>query len=200
MKLRQVVRSPDYLRNIQVLVADNDPKILELMAHVLNSLGFPIVFTAQDGYEAVNIIRTNRIDLILTDWELSPQQDYSLVPPNPVVQSEAWAPVPPSDGAHFIQYLRVSKYSPSPYVPAIMMIGMGLKNSIEYARDAGVNEILLKPFSVEDLCSRIVRIIDNPRTFVTSKGYRGPCRRTHSIPHQAPERRRSDVRVFKHAS
>src|ERR1700722_9302338 len=106
--------------------------------------------------------------LVVTDWELPPlDKDYrNGVPLNPVIRSDRWSPVPPKDGACFLRYIRSSKYSPGPFTPVIMMTGIGLRNYIEYARDSGVNEIVLKPFSMEDPCERIARIIDLPRVFV----------------------------------
>jgi two-component system, chemotaxis family, chemotaxis protein CheY len=199
-----VVKPPEHLRNIQVMVVDNDKKILGLMAHVLKYLGFVNVFSAQDGFKAVEIMRAHTIDLIITDWEIQPlEKDFrSGLPVNPVVRSDMWTPVPPKDGACFVQYIRSSQYSPAPFIPVIMMTGIGLKNYIEYARDSGVNEIVLKPFSMEDLCARISRIIDFPRIFVTSEHYKGPCRRREARPYTAGqiERRRRDVRIFKNAS
>ncbi len=193
--------STDYLRKIKVLVVDSDQRIIDLMVNVLQHLGFRDIFGARDGFRAVQTMRGHDIDLIITDWELRPfEEEHPLdLPPNPVIYSELWTPVPPEDGACLVKYIRASKYSPNPYVPVIMLTGLGLRDHIEYARDCGVNEIMLKPLSMERLCQRITAIIDAPRPFVTATAYQGPCRRRNPDPcFKGKERRRKDVKVFKH--
>lgn len=202
-----IQKAPEYLKRIHVLVVDNDKKITAIIANVLKCFGFRNIYQAQDGFAAVDVMRENEVDLIITDWRLLPvsqkgKYDIYHLPSNPVVRSDQWSPAPPVDGASFVRYVRMSKYSPAPFVPVIMFIGLGIKDNIEYARDAGVNEIILKPFSIEDLCDRIRLIIDNPRCFVTSKKYKGPCRRREQLPlpKGMKERRKLDVILFKHSA
>ena len=45
------------------------------------------------------------------------------------------------------------------------------------ARDAGVNEFLIKPFSVDGLKRRIIATVNNPRDFIEVESYFGPDRR-----------------------
>ena len=61
------------------------------------------------------------------------------------------------------------------------------------ARDSGVNEILAKPISIKSLHSRLVSIIEQPRPFVKSKNYFGPCRRRSDDPKYAGPERRADA-------
>jgi len=199
-RVQKTIEINHHLKNINILVADNDQKIVDLITGVLRYLGFKSVFAAADGFKAVNIMYQHPIDLVITDWELQPIDENYLadLPPNPVLRTERWSPAPPRDGASFVQYLRQSKYSPDPYVPIIMLTGLGLKNNIEYARDAGVNEIILKPISVEKFCDRIAKLIDDPRCFVTAKKYKGPCRRRKDAMISGKNRRKQDVKLIKH--
>jgi two-component system, chemotaxis family, chemotaxis protein CheY len=120
------------------------------------------------------------------------------LPENPHLRTERWLPVPPKDGACFVKYLRQSRYSPNPYISIIMVTGLGLQNNVEYARDAGVNEVILKPVSIETLCERITALIDDSRLFITASGYKGPCRRRKELPYAGEERRSHDIRLYKH--
>ncbi|MDE3015298.1 MAG: response regulator [Pseudomonadota bacterium] len=196
-------KAPDHLKNIHVMIVDNDQKIIAIIVRVLQCFGFRNIFEARDGFSAVETLRQHDIDLIITDWELLPlkQHDIYDLPSNPVVRSDQWSPVMPKDGACFVKYIRLSKYSPNPFVPVIMVTGLGLRGHIEYARDAGVNEIILKPLTIENLCERISMVIDRPRCFVTSASYKGPCRRREraALKGQA-ERRKHDVKLFKHTA
>jgi CheY-like chemotaxis protein len=188
------------LGKTRLLVVDQDARNAALMSNVLNTLGFSNVHAATNGFEAVDVIRDKKIDLVITDWDLnSPVSGVEQIPDNPIVVSERWTPVPPSNGAYFVRYLRNSKYSPNPYIPVIMLTGMALRSNIEYARDSGVDEVLLKPVTAESLCSRISMVVDHNVPFVTSDGYKGPCRRRRQEPlNGAPDRRKKDIVLIKH--
>lgn len=58
-----------------------------------------------------------------------------------------------------------------------MMTGYGSRDKIAMARDKGVSEFLMKPFSAKDLSKRILSIIKSPRDFVITENFQGPCRR-----------------------
>src|SRR3546814_20715250 len=45
------------------------------------------------------------------------------------------------------------------------------------ARDAGVNEIVVKPVSMEALVLRLMHVLKAPRPFIRSTGFVGPDRR-----------------------
>jgi len=182
-----------------MLVLDNDPTIRELLDTVLRKLGFGKIFTAYDGFDGVGLLRKHPIDLIITDWELRPASHNRMeIPENKVIVSE-WGEFPPYNGAGFVKCLRHSKFSPNPFVPVIMFTGPTTPNHIKYARDAGVNEILLKPIEAKALCNRIIEVVEKPRNFVTSENYKGPCRRRRQMPlNGSPDRRKQDVRVLSY--
>ena len=187
------------LAKIDVLLLDNDPKIIDLLTKVMGTLGFESLHTANDGFEGIKLMREKPIALIITDWDLQPVLDYpDNIPSNAVVTSE-WGEFPPNNGASFVKCLRHSIASPDPFVPDIMLTGPTLMNNIRYARDAGVNEILIKPIVAEDLCERIIEIVERPRPFITSKDYKGPCRRRKKTElNGRPDRRKLDIKVIKH--
>jgi CheY-like chemotaxis protein len=64
----------------------------------------------------------------------------------------------------------------------IMLTAHGEKEDVELARDAGVTEYVVKPFTAKTLFDRIVWLVENPRSFIFSKGYVGPERRRHGRP------------------
>jgi DNA-binding response OmpR family regulator len=86
--------------------------------------------------------------------------------------------------------IRTNPLSPNPFVPVIMLATS--RDQIPQARDCGVNEFIAKPLSVQMLMSRLVAVIEHPRTFVRAEGYFGPCRRRlHSGEYLGAERRAS---------
>lgn len=192
---RQLTR----LSKIDVLLVDNDSKILDLVTSVLKQLGFEAIEQARDGFEAIQIMEKQNIDMVITDWELKPMTELSpsAAEPNSVITTD-WELSPPVDGASFVKYLRSSPSSPNRYIPIIMLTGTTLRDNIEYARDSGVSEILKKPITAKVLCDRIVSCIEAPRSFITSPTYKGPDRRRRDIPVEN-DRRKIDIKVIKFA-
>ncbi|MFA4993891.1 MAG: hypothetical protein WC521_01105 [Bdellovibrionales bacterium] len=182
------------LDRINLMVVDGSSKSGELIKSILNQLGFKNVFIAHNGLEGAQLLREVRIDLIFTDWEL-------YVPTKPPSDDEA-APKPEVkslNGAQFVKGLRFSSTAPNPFVPVIMLLRLASHDNISQARDSGVNEVVIKPFSADDLCRKIMKIIDTPRPFITASTYKGPCRRKvkNALPENGVERRRRDVRLFR---
>ena len=65
---------------------------------------------------------------------------------------------------------------------------------IHEARNAGVNEVLAKPISAQNLYGRVLSVIENPRPFVRSSDYFGPDRRRRDLgPPRGIADRRGDV-------
>lgn len=192
---RQLTR----LGKVDVLLVDNDSKILDLLTSVLKRLGFESLQQARDGFEAIQIMENQHIDMVITDWELKPMTELSPtdVEPNSVITTD-WELSPPVDGASFVKYLRSAPSSPNRYIPIIMLTGTTLRDNIEYARDSGVSEILKKPITAKVLCDRIVSCIEAPRSFITSPAYKGPDRRRRDIPVES-DRRKIDIKVIKFA-
>jgi DNA-binding response OmpR family regulator len=74
-----------------------------------------------------------------------------------------------------------------------MITGHSERARITEARDAGINEILIKPISATQLYQRIKSVIDMPRQFVESDGYFGPDRRRRRYPSYTGPDRRADA-------
>jgi two-component system chemotaxis response regulator CheY len=180
------------------LLLDNDERMLSVLQSILKALGFELVFTARDGFEGVEMLKRRRFDLIITDWDLQPIRGEAARRVQGVIET-GYGSFSPNNGASFVRSLRHAPASPNPFVPVIMVMGPTIEQNVLYARDSGVNEILRKPIDAETLCARIVDIIDNPRPFITSKSYRGPCRRHEQtvLPAGTEDRRRTDIRIIR---
>lgn len=188
------------IKNISVLILDNEAKIANLVKDVLIALSFPerLIFTAVDGYEGLEILRKRPIDIVVTDWELHAQSEHANKARTAVIRTR-WGDFPPVNGASFVDCLRTSPKSPNKFIPVIMLTGPTQSNHIMYARDCGVNEILMKPINAEDLAKRIIAIADQPRDFIISPNFRGPDRRrkTAPLPNGVSERRKLDMKIIK---
>jgi len=157
----------DYLK---ALIVEDNVHMRTLLRSLLMALGLKQVFEAADGEDAFVIMRERKPDLILTDLSMKPM-----------------------DGIDFAREVRMSKSSPNPYIPIIMVTGHTERHRIEAARDAGVTEVLAKPITAANLFQRIGEIVDRPRPFVKASDYFGPDRRRHAVEGYAgPFRRRDD--------
>src|SRR5690606_15423053 len=86
------------------------------------------------------------------------------------------------------------------FTPIIMLTGHGERFEIEKARDAGITEYLIKPFTAKTLCSRIIMVIDNTRSFVLAPEYKGPSRRRRSSDAPLGKERRKPRKTLSKAA
>ena len=158
-----------HLRAVDVMVVDPDEHICELIKEVLRSVGFRRISQFYNGKDAIEHFNDNNVDLLITDWRMKP-----------------------ISGIQLIDYLRKHPTSPAPYLPIIMLTGKADRKDVMRARDVGVTEFVVKPFSAKSIYERVVMLIENPRAFIISKEYSGPNRRRRTdIPPGGTERRLS---------
>ena len=155
------------LSRVEVLIVDNDVEIASLVRDVMRYVGFEKIGHVRNAASALKYMRDHNPDLIITDWQRVEGTDY-----------------------HLVEYIRNHVDSPNPYIPIIMFTGKAEKQDVQLARDHGVTEFLVKPFSPKRLFERLVMVIENPRSFIVSPGYLGPDRRRRTdIPPSGQERR-----------
>lgn len=158
------------LTKAKILVVDDMTPMLALTKSILNIFGFKNVYVAHNGEEAMELVIKQDPDLIITDWMMEPM-----------------------NGLELTQEIRKNPLSPNPYVPVVMMTGFSSKLRVEKARDVGITEFLVKPFTSRDLYNRITQIIERPRQFVDSGEFFGPDRRRRDPrDYEGPKRRDRD--------
>jgi DNA-binding response OmpR family regulator len=93
-------------------------------------------------------------------------------------------------GLELVQKIRTDPATPNPFMPVIMLTGHTQIERVRQARDAGISEFIAKPVSVKTMMQRLQAVIENPRPYVRTKVYFGPCRRRRaSEEYKGPERR-----------
>lgn len=138
-----------------------------IVRSVLQSFGIRHIDEAGDGAEGLEILDRKGADVVMLDWEM-----------------------PILNGLEFMRLVRNPSHRHA-FVPVIMMTAQKLRSRVAAARDAGVNEYVVKPFSARTLYDRILSVTVNPRPFIRSKTFFGPDRRRSVNPNYAgPERRR----------
>ncbi len=113
-----------------LLVVDDQPAIRQLLAEALESEGFAVI-VASNGYEAVDIARRQKPELILLDLKM-----------------------PGLGGLEALREIR--RFSPS--VPVILVTAYGELSGLGEAGGLGIRRLIIKPFDLDEVRS-VVRSV-----------------------------------------
>lgn len=142
----------------------------KLISSVLDTLGVGQLHIASDGQEGFEMFCEENPDIVILDWHMVPVS-----------------------GMELLRNIRMDERSVNRTVPVVMMTGYSALARVAEARDTGVTEFLVKPFSANDLARRIAYVINKPRDFIDSGSYFGPDRRRRKIEdYKGPRRRKDD--------
>lgn len=111
---------------MKILIADDDPQILRALRITLSAKGYEIV-TASDGQKAMAVAIDHSPDLFVIDLGM-----------------------PNYDGLEVIQAVRGWSVA-----PILVVSGRSGASDIVQALDAGADDYVTKPFSIEELLARI---------------------------------------------
>jgi CheY-like chemotaxis protein len=142
------------LSKLHILVIDDNHHMTIIIKTLLRGLGVVNITEARGGIGGYEKFKTRPIDLIITDYLMSPV-----------------------DGITFTKRIRTGNDNPNPQVPIIMLSAYSEPQRVKQARDAGVTEFLCKPVTALALYSRLQSVINRPRDFVESVQFLGPDRR-----------------------
>lgn len=160
------------LTNLKILVVDDYTPMRRIFWNVLRELGVYNVVEAENGAEALRMMKGEIGD--------------PAVKPDILITDQMMKPI---DGLQLTRMIRQNRDSPNPFLPVIMVTALTEIEHVIKARDAGVNEFLAKPVSARLLYCRLKSVIENPRPFVRTSGFFGPDRRRRQINHQGADRR-----------
>ncbi len=158
-------------RTLQFLVCDENPHARRLVADVLIGAGFEKVAFASDGHELLRLSEDLQPRVVLTS---------SRIPGH-------------ISGLDYTRQIRAGFMNVSRVTSVIVMTNTPTQAFLTAARDAGVDEMLVRPFSGQALLARVEAVILRPRRFVESVAYVGPCRRRRMLDeYGGPLRRMAD--------
>ena len=156
------------LSAIRILVVDDNRHAIEIVRSILGSVGAQRIVPATTAHDAFRLLG-EQIDMLILDQNLGKGDE----------------------GIQLVRRIRNDPVSPNPYMPILMLTGYADERRVTAARDAGVSEFLVKPFTVAGLLKRVEALILHPRPFVRSSDYFGPDRRRRADPrYTGPERRK----------
>lgn len=155
------------LRTLKLLVVEDNSGMREILKAVLWGLGARTVREARDYEAAMEALAFVRYDLIFLDCVMGRRP-----------------------GVDIARQVRSTPHHPNQRSPMIMVSASADAQTICAARDAGIDEFVVKPMSIRTLAERITAVVYYRRRFVESDGYIGPERRRRADPNYArPERR-----------
>ncbi len=110
-----------------ILLIEDDPRMREVVERGLGSRGF-VVSSASDGASGLDLVRTHDVDLVLLDLIL-----------------------PDMEGFRVLEGVREAK----PRLPVIVLTALGDTTSKVGGLNAGADDYVTKPFSIDELAARI---------------------------------------------
>ena len=127
-----------YVQHLKVLVADDTSVSRMLVCDGLNQLGIKNVELAKDGEQALKSMMASPCHIVFSDYNM-----------------------PKLDGLQLLKALR--EYAPTRQMVFILVTGKGDRTLIEEGKKYGLNNFLLKPFtvaqlkgSIEAVCGKLV--------------------------------------------
>lgn len=115
---------------MRFLVVDDFDTMIRIIKNVLGELGYEDVITARNGEQAYQILGKEKIDFIISDWNM------------PVMTG--------------IELLKKVKGTPElAHIPFLMVTAEAEKEHIVEAIQAKVDQYIIKPFTQEMLAQKI---------------------------------------------
>lgn len=119
---------------IRFLVVDDSPTMRRIVINALKNIGYTEIVEAEDGKDALAKLYAEKIDFIITDWNMPNMSGLELTK---AVRSDP----------------NFSK------IPILMVTTRGMKEDVLEALQARVNNYIVKPFTPQILKEKIEQIL-----------------------------------------
>jgi two-component system chemotaxis response regulator CheY len=120
-------------KSMNVLVVDDYKTMIRIMRGLLDQLGFKNVDDAVDGTTALEMLKHKDYGLILSDWNMQPMTGYDL--------------------------LKAVRAEPrTKNTPFVMVTAEAKTENVIAARQAGVNNYIIKPFNLAVLKQKLTTV------------------------------------------
>jgi sigma-B regulation protein RsbU (phosphoserine phosphatase) len=141
--------------NSTIVVIDDEADVLELLSFNLNRQGYTVE-TFDDPELALNFIKNNKTDLILSDWMM-----------------------PEISGMELLATIKSSSITSS--IPFVMMTCKDNEADVVEALQAGADDYIKKPFSLKELVLRLNKIFkwDNQSKFLQNENLENKLQKKH---------------------
>lgn len=121
-------------KNMPILIVDDYKTMLRIIRNLLKQLGFTNVDEAMDGGEALTKMKTTDFDLVISDWNMEPMT-----------------------GLQLLKEVRADDSLKK--TPFIMITAESKTENVVAAKEAGVNNYIVKPFNAATLRTKLTSVI-----------------------------------------
>lgn len=120
--------------NMQILVVDDFKTMLKIIESLLKQLGFKNIDEATDGTKALEMMKNKKYDLVLSDWNMEPMSGFDLLK---AVRADA----------------------NTKQIPFVLITAESKVENIVAAKQAGVNNYIVKPFNAVTLKEKLTAVL-----------------------------------------
>ncbi|MCH8883338.1 MAG: response regulator [SAR324 cluster bacterium] len=120
---------------MKILVVDDFATMRRIISNVLRQLGFDNIVEAEDGTKALQVLESDKIDFVITDWNM-----------------------PEMSGLDLLKAIRAKTDKND--LPVLMVTAEALQENIIAAARAGVNNYIVKPFDANTLAEKINKVFE----------------------------------------
>jgi two-component system chemotaxis response regulator CheY len=121
-------------KNMNVLIVDDYKTMLRIINSLLRTLGFVNVDEATDGTMALDMFQKKHYGLVISDWNMEPMSGLELLK-------------------------KVRALNDNKDVPFIMVTAESKTENVVAAKQAGVNNYIVKPFNAETLKTKLSAVL-----------------------------------------
>jgi len=122
------------MASMKILIVDDSITIRRIISNALKTVGFPETVEAVNGKDALEKLTSNKIDFIITDWNM-----------------------PEMNGLDLIKEVRANPVYSS--MPILMITTRGTERDVVEALQAKVNSYIMKPFTPQELKEKMEGIL-----------------------------------------
>jgi len=122
--------------SMKVLVVDDFATMRRIVKNVLKQIGFTQILEADDGTTALGVLKDNKIDLIISDWNM-----------------------PQMSGLDLLKTVR--KEDATREIPFVMVTAEAQKDNVLQAVQAGVSNYIVKPFTADAVREKLNQVFGN---------------------------------------
>ncbi|QQR68823.1 MAG: response regulator [Alphaproteobacteria bacterium] len=120
--------------SMNVMLVDDSKMILRILGDLMRQLGFRNITDAADGGQALRLLREQDYGLVISDWNMEPVS-----------------------GLQLLKEVRADEKLKT--IPFIMVTAEGKTENVVAAKQAGVNNYIVKPFTVDTLKQKITAVL-----------------------------------------
>lgn len=121
-------------KHMPILIVDDYKTMLRIIKNLLNQLGFDNIDEATDGGMAFNKMKERSYGLVISDWNMEP-----------------------ITGMDLLKQVRGDEKLKN--TPFIMITAESKTENVVAAKQAGVNNYIVKPFNAETLKGKLVSVL-----------------------------------------